>query len=227
MIVLIAGMPRSGSTFSFNVARDVLGARGTVYQEATADIAGAINRSKGARYVLLKSHALDAPSMGMARTGAIPIIITIRRVEDAIASWITTFETHPEDMAIETMRNWLRMYRALRSRALTVHYNQIDRHPWLAAWRIARTVCPEIRPTEVIQIARRFKKAAIKRQADAMDPSADKVQDIGFSYFDTETFFHRRHVSQLRSLRAEERLLPRHVARLRASLAPDIGAAGL
>lgn len=37
-IVFIAGMPRSGSTFSFNVARDVLRARGSVYQEAPPNI---------------------------------------------------------------------------------------------------------------------------------------------------------------------------------------------
>jgi len=31
MIVLVAGMPRSGSTFSFNVARELLLARGSVH----------------------------------------------------------------------------------------------------------------------------------------------------------------------------------------------------
>jgi hypothetical protein len=34
----------------------------------------------------MKAHALDAPSLKLERTGAIRIIITIRRIEDAIPS---------------------------------------------------------------------------------------------------------------------------------------------
>ena len=47
MIVLIAGMPRSGSTFSFNVVREILLARGSVYQESCEDVIGAVGRSGG------------------------------------------------------------------------------------------------------------------------------------------------------------------------------------
>jgi hypothetical protein len=84
--VLIAGMPRSGSTFSFNVVREALQARGTIYREPTDDILGAVDRSEGAQHALAKAHAFDAPSLKLERTGAIRIITTIRRIEDAIPS---------------------------------------------------------------------------------------------------------------------------------------------
>lgn len=227
MIVLLAGMPRSGSTFSFNVVRDVLRARGTIYQEASGDMAGAVRRSNGAQHVLLKCHAVDTPSMELAKAGAARIIITIRRIEDALASWITTFEELPEDAAIDTMRNWLRMFRDLRAQADIVTYDQIDRYPWLAAWRIARTICPNIGAREVIRIARRFNKAAVKRRADTINRNAESIQDVGWSYYDTESFFHRRHVSQVKSRAAEKRLPPERVTRLRDILATDILAADL
>jgi hypothetical protein len=63
VIILIAGMPRSGSTFSFNVVREVLSARGSIYQEACEDVVGVVGRSGGADHVLVKTHNLDEPSL--------------------------------------------------------------------------------------------------------------------------------------------------------------------
>jgi hypothetical protein len=226
VIVLLGGMPRSGSTFSFNVVREVLRARGTIHQEARGDVPGAVHRSNGARHVLVKAHELDEPSMELAQAGAMRIIFTVRRVEDAIASWINTFEAIPEATLIEIMRRWLHMFAELRHQALVVSYEQIDRRPWLAAWRIARRVCPDIGPMEVRRIARRLDKAAVKRQTDCMQLGSGK-HDLGWTYYDTETFLHRRHISDVRSRSAEERLPEKHLARIRDSLASDIAAAGL
>jgi hypothetical protein len=227
MIALIAGMPRSGSTFSFNIAREVLLARGTLYQEPSDDLVGALSRAGSARHVLLKCHALTAASMAMAKADAMPVVITTRRIEDAIASWLTTFEELPESEAITTMRNWLQMYRDLRSQAVIVRYEQIDRYPWLAAWRIARAVCPTVGPLEVMRIARRFGKAAVKRRTDALNRGAPAIQDMGWSYYDTRSFLHRRHISEIRSRRAEERLSAERLERFRQALRDDIAACDL
>jgi len=222
MMVLLAGMPRSGSTFSFNVVREVLRIRGRIHQEACDDIIGAVHRSDGANHVLVKTHKLDATSMELAEAGAMRIIITVRRVEDAMASWFDAFDAASEEIALQIMRDWLCLFRHLRSRALIVSYEEIDRRPWFATWRIARAVCPAIGPAEVIRIARRFSKAEVKRQADQLAPDASEVTDIGFSYFDNATFFHRRHVASLVSRPAEERLTYERLARIRAALADDM-----
>lgn len=226
MIVLLAGMPRSGSTFSFNVAREVLQARGTTYQEPVADVAGAVLRSGGASHVLVKAHVLDESSIALARAGAMRIIMTVRRVEDALASWSTAFGAVPEDQSLQLMRDWLKLYAQLREHSLIVPYEQIDRYPWLATWRIARFLCP-VGPVEVCAIARRYRKAEVKRRANELSLDDAGVIDLGFSHYDEQTFFHRRHVAALRSRPAEQVLSQDNLMRIREALASDIAAAGL
>jgi hypothetical protein len=226
MLVLLAGMPRSGSTFSFNVVREVLRVRGRIHQEACEDIIGAVHRSNGADHVLIKAHRLDATSGELAKAGAMRIIITVRRVEDAMASWFDAFDALPEATALQIMRDWLCLFRHLRFQALVVSYEEIDRHPWFATWRIARAICPGIGPAETIKIARRFSKAEVKRQADQLVLGGSEVTDVGFSYFDNATFFHRRHVASLVSRPAEERLTHERLVRIREGLANEIAGTG-
>ena len=85
-------MPRSGSTFSFNVAREILSARGSVYQEPREDVVEAVSRSGGTDHMLVKGHNLDAVSLALARAGGMRIIMTVHRVEDAMASWLEMFD---------------------------------------------------------------------------------------------------------------------------------------
>jgi hypothetical protein len=110
---------------------------------------------------------------------------------------------------------------------LIVSYDEIDRRPWFATWRIARAICPVVGPAEVIRIARRFSKAEVKRQVDRLAPGSPEVTDIGFSYFDNATFFHRRHVASLVSRPAEERLAHERLSRIQEGLADDIKVTGL
>jgi hypothetical protein len=226
MIVLIAGMPRSGSTFSLNVAREVLRARGTTHQLPVEDVIGAVCRSGGTSHVLVKGHNLDEPSLALARAGAMRIIMTVRRVEDALASWFTAFGAIPEDQSLQMMRNWLKLFAQLRAHSLIVPYEQIDRNPSFAAWRIARYLYP-VGPAEAIAIARRYRKAEVKRRTDELCVSAPGIVDAGFSHYDKQTFFHRRHVAALQSRPAEQVLPKEALARIRQTLANDIAAAGL
>jgi len=221
-------MQRSGSTFAFNVARDLLRSRGQVYQDESgeADIVQALARSEGAEHVLMKSHAACPATVTLARHGAVRTVFTARRVEDAAASWIETFGWS-EAETIEHLRTWLALYARLRGAALLVPYTQLDRRPWLAAWHIAHFLCRDATPAEAICIARRHAKARVKQRADALRSGDEGVADLGFSYYDRATLFHRRHVSSLRSRRAEERLPPDQVARIRTALASDIAAAKL
>lgn len=228
MIVFIAGMQRSGSTFAFNIVRDVLRARGHVHQEAPAeaDTAQALARSGAAEHVLIKAHAVTPETVALARHGALRTVCTVRRVEDAAASWIETF-SWSEEQTVEHLRAWLALYAQLRDVALLVPYTEVDRRPWLAAWRIARFLYPSTGLREVRRIAKRHAKTEVKRRVDALRRDTEGIEDIGFSYYDRGTFFHRRHVSSLRSRPAEERLPPGQIARIRTALAADMATAGL
>ena len=219
-------MPRSGSTFSFNVVREVLQVRGTLHQETCEDVLGAVNRAGKARHVLVKAHALDRASMDLAKAGAFRTVITVRRLEDAIASWLNAFDTLPEQTATAVMQGWLQMYHELRDHSLVVPYEEIDKTPRLAVRRIARGICADAGAVELFRIAHRWERARVKRRADQI-MRGSQVEDLGWSYYDTETFLHRRHISEYTSLAAEERVAPERLARIRAALEEQLAAVGL
>ncbi|HVA39059.1 MAG TPA: hypothetical protein VNF49_00220 [Candidatus Binataceae bacterium] len=87
MIVFIGGMQRSGSTFSFNVVREILRRHGGVYQETTPHVLGAVEQAVAkapqAKHVIVKAHSIDEPSLAALRLGGIRAIRTVRRPEDA------------------------------------------------------------------------------------------------------------------------------------------------
>ena len=186
MIVLLAGMQRSGSTFAFNVAREVLQKRGTTHQESHANIVDVLERGSGADHVILKTHVGDSTAVALARHDACRTICTVRRVEDAVASWITTFGASEED-SIDLMRRWLLFYVKIREHALLVPYELIDRHPWRATLRIARYLDPHAGLRETHAIKTRFAKAEVMRRSNEMSRQDAGIVDVGFSYHDGQT----------------------------------------
>ena len=221
MIVFVGGMPRSGSTFAFNVVREVLRMRGGVYQEPTSDLLGAVDRAGEAAHVIVKGHKLTPPSVALARHGAFRAVITYRRIEDAMASWFAVFPELPEQVGWDTMRGWLDLYPAIRPVGLHVSYAAIDRWPWLTAWRIGRYLSRDVGPLEITRIVERFHKTAVKQRADALSASGANVENAGWTHYDKLEFFHRHHVSSLASVPAEQRLSAERLQQVRRTFAAD------
>jgi hypothetical protein len=94
-------------------------------------------------------------------------------------------------------------------------------------WRISRFLYPDTGVVEILQSAKRHAKAGVKIRTDALPREGDDIEDVGLTWYDTNTFFHRSDVSSLKSRPAEERMPAEQVARIRAALADDIAAAGL
>src|SRR5690242_17122667 len=210
MIVLVSGMFRSGSTFAFNVVREVLQTQGTVYQEPTDDLLGAIQRSKGTDHVIVKAHYLDptAPTIPLLRHDCFRLIFTSRRIEDAVASWFEAFPEIPEETAWHMMRSAIQFSREAGQFGLRVPYDMINRRPLRAAWRIARYVWPSVSPLTVARIANRYSKRKVQRYAETLSATQESVVNLGWSHYCNETFVHRRHVSQHSDEPAERRLPP-------------------
>ncbi len=221
-------MQRSGSTFAFNVARDTLGLLGTVHQEAQprVDLVAALERGGRADHILVKSHDADALSVAMIRQDAVRVICTVRRIEDAIASWLEAFGWSEAD-TIAYFRSWLGMFSQIRGRSLVVAYEGLDLQPDRAALRMARHLDPGIRRGAVRRIVASHAKEVVMKTVGAMRPDDAAVSDVGFSFYDRKTLYHRRHVASLRSRSAEERLPREQVLRIRAALSAEIDAAGL
>lgn len=205
MLVFVAGMQRSGSTFSFNVVRELLAKRGVLYQEPHSSIHAVIPRSGEADHIIIKAHVTDEHTLRLIKLGAVKAICTVRKPEDAIASWMETFDAPLSD-AIDRLEKWFGFFEQIRKHALIVRYEDIDKRPFRAAWKISRALSVDATPLEIYRIAKTHDKRAVKEMADSLSVSGEKVKDVGFSYYDERTYYHRRHVSHLTSLSAEERI---------------------
>lgn len=95
MIVICNGMPRSGSTWSFNV---VLGLLRRCYpgenihfgySQAIVEFVKAAPPT--ARHVIMKSHFLTPYARALARTGGAKVVFTWRDLPDAMASALRAF----------------------------------------------------------------------------------------------------------------------------------------
>jgi hypothetical protein len=71
MIVFIGGMPRSGSTFSFNIARDLVERDGTVYQEPDSHLLDVVDRSAQSDHIVFKAHTADDTTIRLIQAGAV------------------------------------------------------------------------------------------------------------------------------------------------------------
>ena len=194
MLVSICGMPRSGSTFSFNIVREMLTHRGGVHSAASV-VTDKIIGETSARHVIVKNHDVDALGVRLLEIGAMKGVCTIRDPFEAIESWMDVFG-FSLDQAINDFQTWLDSYNEFKSSVLIVRYQDIERSPSLVAWRVARHIGVFLFPFELIALRRKYKKTTVSKTTNDLTLGGDDVLDIGFSYFDRKTFFHRRHIRQ-------------------------------
>lgn len=216
MIVVAGGMIRSGSTFLFNVIREVLSLQGPVEVVSANSIAELVYSRSTDEHFILKTHAPDEAVLSRIKDGEMPCVCTIRNPEDAISSWMHTFGFPIED-GIEAVRNWLFWYVAVKDRVLTIGFDQIEREPMAAITQVVDFIDNPIDPGLARSLGEKYSKSALKKRYDSLEKT-DETVDIGFSYYDKETFFHRRHISNLHVGDGGGALLPHQVIKIRNEL---------
>ena len=195
MIVFIAGMQRSGSTFTFNVVRELLELTGPVYTEASNDLSGAISRISGASHLVLKDHVGSPRINSFVFNGQAKAICTVRSVEAAISSWMDTFGFSLSE-AILHVKGWVSLYRDIAPFAKTFRYSEIESRPEDIVREIDRFLGFHTDEGTLVMIASKFSKENVRRIVDSITIDSPGVQDIGFSYYDKKTMFHRRHIGR-------------------------------
>jgi hypothetical protein len=223
MIVFIGGMQRSGSTYIFNIARELLERDGTVYQEANDDLVGVITHGAGWDHILLKAHTTADFLTALTRQKAVRAICSIRRIEEAIASWRDTFG-FDMDTTIGHFKAWCEMYEQIRPYALTIPYPLIDANPGAAAVLVADFLFPGVPQSVVLPLAEKYSKSNIAEISSNLDKDKANVRDIGFSFYDVRTFFHRRHVSSMSPRDPAQHLSAIDLARIRREFSAEIRA---
>lgn len=228
MIAIIAGMQRSGSTYCFNVARELLAVRGGVCTFATDNFDETLQLDGRAKHVLVKTHHPDQRLSSLIRNGTALAICTVRKPEDAVASWMETFGFGLED-SIQEIRKWLQWHRQISDSTFNISFEDVELRPLRVVFKIGMRMKVWASPLEMYRIRKKYDKRLVYEQSKALPPSSEgsNVKDIGFSYYDRSTFFHRRHVSTpQRSSLAVELLSTSQVEFIRRELSEFVCADG-
>ena len=214
MIVVIAGMYRSGSTFSFNIARELLvGEVDVVAANSVSE--DELTRAQG-RNLVVKTHSPDATLAAKIAANTALCISTYRKPEDAIASWMDTFG-FGFDESIGVVGGWLAWHQRAQLPMLNIAYDTIENRPLRAVLMIQRYLTGHVDRPVARDLVLKYSKARVKAQYDALADGADSI-NIGFSHYDPTTFFHRRHVSSVGKREVANTLTPEQVLRVRAEL---------
>ena len=223
MIVVIAGMYRSGSTFSFNIAReslvgpiDVLSANGVA--------ANQLEQSTG-HHLLVKAHLPDQTLMAKVLDGSAACICTYRKPEEAIASWMDTFG-FGFDESMWTINHWLEWHRTVHCPILNIPYEMIEDRPLRAIFMIQRYLMGHVDTRAARRLRLEYDKAHVKKTYDLLSES-DETVNIGFSHYNAKTFFHRRHVSSVAKREISKTLNSTQIAGVRQQLGKCVDAEGM
>jgi Sulfotransferase domain len=155
MLVLCNGMPRSASTWSYNVAMALL--RRTA-EEVYGDYDENLHRflcglPASCVHAVLKCHSLDAAGLGLAQLQAAKVVYTWRDLADATASFMTMFDVDFEH-TIALMSNSLDLYRRhRRNGALILSYEAITQKPTESVAAVASYLNVAVRQEQVAEIA--------------------------------------------------------------------------
>lgn len=225
MIVVIGGMPRSGSTFTFNIARESLLIRGhTARWVSVGSLSDALLGEAGDfNHLIIKTHAPDELMTKLILMGGAVCICSHRRPENAIKSWMNTFG-HDFTTALTLIEDWIKWHQVVRHVSQNVSYETIESDLGEAIETVQRSL-GFASPVSVDKLSEKYSKGAVYKKYAGMEKS-DKTVDIGFSYYDPETFFHRSHVSDVASPRSNESLSKDNLEEMMIRLAPYISPAG-
>lgn len=175
MIVIVSGMPRSGSTWSYNVCRQILDQAGMPLDPATGlygdggEIDEVVERGPAPGAALLvKCHIPGRRTVAAMKAGRLRNIYTYRDPRDAVASLRRTFGTSFKN-AVRVMHRWLRFIDDVADLdgSLGIDYRQIETAPEGAITAIAETLGVELRPGRAAAIAAALGRDEMRKQATA------------------------------------------------------------
>lgn len=190
MIVFIAGMQRSGSTFCFNVVREILEQSGVVYCSTSGDLSTAVESAGAADHLVLKAHSASPDLIRAVRDGRVRSIVSIRPIEEVVASCMELWGMGL-DSVLDRLTAWREMYGQIGDVSLKIRFPTIDQNPEEAVRAIAAYIAPD---ADTTGLSDRYAKASVAARVRNMAPTQPGIRDVGFSYYDERTFFHRRHV---------------------------------
>lgn len=192
-------MQRSGSTFAFNIAREILSKEGTSTSLENLEDAVVHTEHKN---LLLKSHTPDELTSKLIKLGGVKCICTFRKPEDAISSWMNTFGFTLEQ-SVEYMKQWIEWHMTIKHAVLNIPYEKIEKSPLRAIFDMQTYLTGHLNIASSLKLRFKYDKRRLRNIYQSL-PEGEKTESVGFSYYDKETFFHRNHISQTAHKLTEE-----------------------
>jgi hypothetical protein len=190
-MVVCNGMPRSASTWSFNVAVRLLretqpGRVHGGYDEST--LAFLIRLPRGARHAVLKCHGLDEFGRALASSRTARVIYTWREPADAVASAMRMF-SWDFDRAYASIEGSLCLYEFHREtrNVLIVDYSEIVDAPAVAIERVADYLELDVSRDLLRDVAR-------ATSIDEMRAKAESIEGVDVMSHDPESLLHPGHI---------------------------------
>lgn len=199
MIVLCTGMPRSASTWSFNVCVRLIShshADARLYTGFDDDLMASMqDLDKEYDHMVLKSHRLDRLGRNLVMLGAAKAVYTHRDPEDAIASYMVMFE-RSFDEALTAILDSVALFN-FHSRCgncALISYESIVRESFGAVARVQTYLGLENSPDVVRTIAAETSMAAMKDLAARVGEDSNSLVCLGNLTYDRHTLLHRNHI---------------------------------
>lgn len=223
MLVFCNGMPRSASTWSFNVALELLKRSSPgpkVYGGFDEDTRHFLESVPSTVcHVVLKCHTLDQLGRVLTQAGAAKVIYTWRNAADAIASFMAMFGGDFEH-ALAVMRTSLDLLRFHREsgNAVVLSYELITADPSEAIHRIGGYLGVRTDAETIRQVVNEttFERMSEKvRQLSRLADQGELIERDEIVY-DPETLLNLHHIRDGRSGYGSESLTAEQLDRVHA-----------
>ena len=225
MLVICDGMPRSASTWSFNVVATLLRARFPAAQvhggPGFQPVEALKSLGPDVRHAVLKTHALTPLACALVRTGAAKAIYTHRDLADAVASAMRSSGDSFRE-ALEIFLPGIDLYTFHRASrlGLIVPFQETVRNPAAAIGRMARYVLGERVPAGLIQqVARETSLDRMREKVARIDAGKPGMIAVRNTVYDPETLLFRNHIGEAASGYGRRVLTARQLARIDALIA--------
>jgi len=225
MLVICNGMPRSASTWSFNVAAGLLKpAEGgpplrTGYSDDPDHFLAMAAADEGD--TVLKCHALTPKIAALSSSGTAKLIYTIRNIADAAVSFMAVFHVD-FDHAIAVMDASLHTLAVHRGvgRALILDYNDIANQPDAAAARIAAYLGRSIPRARLVEVAAETSLARMRAKVPSSEDAAvaGRLIQHGGTFYDPATLLNIGHIRDGVPGAGKRTLQPAQIQRIAALL---------
>jgi hypothetical protein len=222
MLIICDGMPRSASTWTYNVVLALL--RGLhplaeLHSGYDEDISHFLESGRStATHSVVKCHELDPRGRAMVESGQAKAIYTWRDPADAVVSCMHMFG-YDFESALAVIGSSLELHRFHRTTgsALIVAYEQIVTATNETVTTIATYLGLHDDPEMIRTIALESSLERVKESVDSLAGSDRFVRDAGLEY-DPETLLHRSHIRNGGFGYGREALTAQQVGRIDALL---------